>query len=85
MEGGSPAGIVLRDGGYAGKMFYLLTNPEPLSGQAGQTVKIEGRIYPQFLSIDVDSISVRNGNQWREVSLTGVRHQPEQEECNESP
>ena len=78
MEGGAPAGLVPREGEDAGKMLFLLTNPKPLSGQVGQTVKVEGRIYRHLNAIDVDSLHVRNGMQWRKIRLIGERHQPEQ-------
>jgi hypothetical protein len=57
-------------------MLFLLTNPEPLSGRVGQTVKVEGRVYQHLHAVDVQRLYVRNGRQWREVVLRDERHKP---------
>ena len=69
LASGMPAGLLPDGAKDATALLFLLTNPEPLSGLVGQTVKVEGRRYERFNAFDVQRLWVRNAGQWREVRL----------------
>lgn len=74
LASGMPAALLPDDAEDPAALLFLLTNPEPLSGQVGQTVKVEGRLYERFRAFDVQRLWVRNAGQWREVRLDDERH-----------
>ena len=74
LASGMPAALLPDDAKDPAALLFLLTNPEPLSGQVGQTVKVEGRVYEHFNAFDVQRLWVRNAGQWREVRLDDERH-----------
>ena len=74
LASGMPAALLPDDAKDPAALLFLLTNPEPLSGQVGQTVKVEGRVYEHFNAFDVQRLWVRNGGEWREVRLDDERH-----------
>ena len=74
LASGMPAGLLPDDAEDPAALLFLLTNPEPLSGQVGQTVKVEGRSNERFNAFDVQRLWVRNAGQWRGVRLDDERH-----------
>jgi hypothetical protein len=79
LASGMPAGLLPDDADAATGMLFLLTNPEPLSGQVGQTVKVAGPRYEHFNAMDVQRLWVRNGRRWREVRLDDERHKADEQ------
>src|SRR5262245_57057343 len=68
MESGIPAGI-LPEGKAATEMLFLLTNPTVLAEHAAKSIKVEGAAYPQFHAFAPEKLWVREGSDWKEVTL----------------
>lgn len=73
MASGVPAGI-LPEGKQGAEMMYLLTNPTVLAPYAGQTIQVEGTSHPDMKAIDVKKLSVKDGENWKEVQLKDEHH-----------
>jgi hypothetical protein len=69
LASGIPAAVLPEGSQKAADMMFLLTNPVVLAQYAGQTVKVEGTAHAEMRAIDVKKLSVREGNDWKEVQL----------------
>ena len=74
MATGIPAGILPEGSKDAKAMMFLLTNPAPLAKYAAQTIKVEGMSHPGMHAIDVKKVSVKDGNNWKDVQLNDEHH-----------
>lgn len=74
MASGIPAGI-LPEGGKAGDMMFLLTNPMPLAEYAAKTIKVEGVVHEDMQSIDVKHAYVKQDDgSFKEIKLSDEHH-----------
>ncbi len=71
---GVPAGIMLEGAKDADEAMFLLTNPQVLAQYASQTIKVEGVAYEHRHAIDVKKLSVKDGDNWKEVQLKDEHH-----------
>jgi hypothetical protein len=71
---GVPAAVLPEGSKDADAMRFLLTNPTVLAQYAGQTIKVEGTEYADKHAIDVKKLSVKQGNDWKEVPLKDEHH-----------
>ncbi|HEY8668388.1 MAG TPA: hypothetical protein VIL86_17185 [Tepidisphaeraceae bacterium] len=73
MATGVPAGI-LPEGKKADDMLYLLTNPVPLAPYASRTIKVEGVAYEDKHAVDVKHLYLKDGDNWKEITLKDEHH-----------
>lgn len=69
MVAGSPAAVLPEGTEKPEEIWYLLTNPAPLAPYAGKQIKVEGRGDRSIRAIDVTTLYVRDGDEWREVQI----------------
>src|SRR5438094_3923758 len=74
MASGVPAGILPEGSKDGDAVLYLLTNPAVLAPYAAQTIKVEGTQYEDKHAIDVKKLSVKDGDNWKEVQLQDEHH-----------
>ena len=74
MASGVPAGILPEGSKDSDAVMYLLTNPQVLAPYAAQTIKVEGVAYEDKHAIDVKKLSVKDGNNWKEIQLQDEHH-----------
>ncbi len=74
MATGIPAGILPEGSKDPSALMFLLTNPAPLAPYAAQTIKVEGTSHPAMKAIDVKKVSVKDGNNWKEIPLQDEHH-----------
>jgi hypothetical protein len=74
MASGIPAGILPEGSKDADAVLYLLTNPQVLAPYAAQTIKVEGTQYEDKHAIDVKKLSVKDGDNWKEIQLKDEHH-----------
>jgi hypothetical protein len=75
MASGVPAAILPEGSKDSDAMLYLLTNPTVLAPYAAQTIKVEGTQYDDKHAIDVKKLSVKDGENWKEIQLKDEHHQ----------
>ena len=74
MATGIPAGILPEGSKDSDAVMFLLTNPQVLAPYAGQTIKVEGTAFEDKHAIDVKKLSVKDGDNWKEVPLKDEHH-----------
>jgi hypothetical protein len=74
MASGVPAGIYPEGAKDADEALFLLTNPQVLAPYASQTIKVEGVEYEHRHAIDVKKLSVKDGDNWKEIELKDAHH-----------
>lgn len=74
MVTGVPAGILPEGAKDADEALFLLTNPQVLAQYASQTIKVEGVKYEHNHAIDVKKLSVKDGENWKEIPLKDEHH-----------
>ena len=68
-KSGIPVGV-LADG----KAWTLATNPKPLAQYMAQTIRVTGEANKDNGVIIPDKVEVKDGDQWKEVSLSDAHH-----------
>jgi hypothetical protein len=63
-----------------GKAWTLATNPKPLADSVGKTVRVTGEQNAETGVITADKVEVKDGDSWKEVTLSDVHHKGEKKE-----
>jgi len=74
MASGIPAGILPEGSKDSDAVLFLLTNPQVLAPYAAHTIKVEGTQYDDKHAIDVKKLSVKDGDNWKEITLKDEHH-----------
>lgn len=72
MASGTPAAVLPEGAEKPEEIWYLLTSAAPLAPYAGKQVKVEGRADRSIRAIEVTTLSVKDGDEWREVQVREV-------------
>ena len=57
-----------------GKAWTLATNPAPLADAVGKTVRVTGEQNAQSQVVVPDKVEVKDGDQWKEITLKDAHH-----------